>query len=242
MTVMRDITLSKQKHLKGERVVTKVQDFQDDATFFKYCQSPDVLKYVQCFTGPHIRSIHTMLINKPPDVGPTGRHPLHQDLIYFPMRPAEKIVCSWTAMEPITRANGCLVVMPGTHKGQLLEHGYPEWEGGVNKAYHGIKDANAEKGELVYLEMEPGDTVFFHPILIHGSGANKTKGYRKAISCHYASSECSYIDVTGTVQEELAREIEEMASKKIGSDERVPFQDIWRMKSRLVQGEEKTLV
>ncbi|XP_004345745.1 phytanoyl-CoA hydroxylase [Capsaspora owczarzaki ATCC 30864] len=242
-TVMRDVTLAKQKGLKGERAVTKVQDFQDDPDLFRYCQLPEVLKYVQCFTGPNIRTIHTMLINKPPDVGPTGRHPLHQDLVYFPMEPANRICCSWTAMEPVTRANGCLVVLPGTHKGELLEHGYPEWEGGVNKAYHGIKSAQQEKGDLVYLEMEPGDTVFFHPILIHGSGANKTSGYRKAISGHYASAgECSYIDVTGGPREELAREIEEMAKAKLRTDEHIKIQDIWRMKSRLVQGEDVTLI
>lgn len=27
--------------------------------------------------------------------------------------------------------------------------------------------------------MEKGDTVFFHPLLIHGSGINKTSGFRK---------------------------------------------------------------
>ena len=50
------------------------------------------------------------------------------DLHYFPFRPADKIVCSWTAMEKVNRANGCLVVLPGTHKGHLLQHQYPEWE------------------------------------------------------------------------------------------------------------------
>lgn len=58
----------------------------------------------------------------------TSRHPMHQDLHYFPFRPADRIVCSWTAMEKITRQNGCLVVLPGTHKGSLQEHVYPEWE------------------------------------------------------------------------------------------------------------------
>ncbi len=53
---------------------------------------------------------------------------MHQDLHYFPFRPAENIVCAWTAMERIDRQNGCLVVLPGTHKGVLLEHGYPNWE------------------------------------------------------------------------------------------------------------------
>ena len=55
---------------------------------------------------------------------------MHQDLHYFPFRPANRIVCAWTAMEKVHRGNGCLVVVPGTHKGELLEHGYPDWEVG----------------------------------------------------------------------------------------------------------------
>ena len=44
--------------------------------------------------------------------------------------------------------------------------------------YHGIKDFDPSV-ERVHLEMEAGDTVFFHPILIHGSGMNRTNGFRK---------------------------------------------------------------
>jgi phytanoyl-CoA hydroxylase len=33
-------------------------------------------------------------------------------------------------MEHIHRENGCLVVLPGSHKGELEEHGYPQWEVG----------------------------------------------------------------------------------------------------------------
>lgn len=58
----------------------------------------------------------------------TSRHPMHQDLHYFPFRPADRIVCSWTAMEKVHRQNGCLVVLPGSHHGTLQEHDYPEWE------------------------------------------------------------------------------------------------------------------
>lgn len=58
----------------------------------------------------------------------TSRHPMHQDLHYFPFRPSDRIVCSWTAMEKVNRQNGCLVVLPGTHTGTLQEHDYPEWE------------------------------------------------------------------------------------------------------------------
>lgn len=88
-----------------------------------------VLDYAECFTGPDILAVHTMLINKPPDTGTmTSRHPLHQDLHYFPFRPADRIVAAWTAMEHITPENGGLMVLPGTHKGKLEKHDYPQWE------------------------------------------------------------------------------------------------------------------
>lgn len=137
MTVMRDIDLVKKgKKNTDENVITKVQDFVDDPILFKYCQDKNVLKYVEAFTGPNIVAMHTMLINKPTDPGRgTSRHPLHQDLLYFPFRPAEKVVAAWTAMEKIDEDNGCLIVVPGSHRTELLEHGYPDWEGGVNKAY-----------------------------------------------------------------------------------------------------------
>lgn len=68
--------------------------------------------------------VPAVLINKPPDPGTlSSRHPLHQDLHYFPFRPADRIVCAWTAMQRVTRENGCLVVIPGTHKGELLVSG-----------------------------------------------------------------------------------------------------------------------
>ena len=51
-------------------------------------------------------------------------------------------------------------------------------QGGVNKMYHGIRDFDSQHPR-VHLEMEKGDTVFFHPLLIHGSGMNQTQGFRK---------------------------------------------------------------
>ena len=54
-------------------------------------------------------------------------------------------------------------------------------QGGVNKMYHGIKNFDPS-AERIHLEMEAGDTVFFHPILIHGSGTNRTNGFRKVTS------------------------------------------------------------
>uniref|UniRef100_A0A8C5YFA1 Phytanoyl-CoA dioxygenase, peroxisomal n=1 Tax=Microcebus murinus TaxID=30608 RepID=A0A8C5YFA1_MICMU len=178
--IMRDVTISKSEYdPKNEQMVCKIQDFQEDEELFRYCTLPEILKYVECFTGPNIMAMHTMMINKPPDSGKkTSRHPLHQDLHYFPFRPTDRIVCAWTAMEHIDRNNGCLCVIPGSHKGHLQPHDYPQWEGGVNIMFHGIqnfKDYDAR----VHIQMEKGDTLFFHPLLIHGSGRNTTQRFRK---------------------------------------------------------------
>ncbi|KAM4747848.1 phytanoyl-CoA dioxygenase, peroxisomal [Rhinophrynus dorsalis] len=241
LLIMRDVAIAKSEYVPDQKAVTKIQDFQEDSELFRYCSLPQIVKYVECFTGPNIMAMHTMLINKPPDAGKkSSRHPMHQDLHYFPFRPAERIVCAWTAMEHIDRSNGCLVVIPGTHKGQLKQHDYPEWEGGVNKMYHGVRDYDGSIPR-VHLVMEKGDTVFFHPLLIHGSGMNRTAGFRKAISCHYASADCNYIDVKGTSQENIEKEVLEIAMKRYGVESEITLKDAWMVKARLVKGDRTNL-
>jgi phytanoyl-CoA hydroxylase len=140
-----------------------------------------ILDYVTSVTGPNVMAMHTMLINKPPDPGTlsrvrmncqncsyqiksscndldlvlsgtkTSRHPMHQDLHYFPFRPADRIVCSWTAMEKVNRDNGCLVVIPGTHKGPLLEHEYPKWEVCDNRSSRSSKKSRSKLIENIQL-------------------------------------------------------------------------------------------
>ena len=192
MLVMRDVMVAKGVVEPGSKqeAIAKIQDFHRDPPLFDgYCKHPRLLEVVAEFCGSDIKSVHNMLINKPPGVD--GRHPLHQDLLYFPFRPAERIVATWTALEPCTRENGCLVVVPGSHKGELLAHENPGWDY-VNFLYVGAK-GQGEGTERQHLEMQPGDTVFFHPLLLHGSGRNRSDGFRRAISCHYAGAECRYL-------------------------------------------------
>lgn len=61
--------------------------------------------------------------------------------------------------------------------------------------YHGVTTMNEEKmSKRVYLEMEAGDTVFFHPLLIHGSGANRTNGFRKVYN-YFLHAHLSFISL-----------------------------------------------
>lgn len=191
MLVMRDVMVVRGVVEPGTpaEAIAKIQDFENDPVLDAYNRHERVLDAVEQLIGPDIQSIHCMLINKPPNVD--GRHPLHQDLVYFPFRPADKIVATWTALEPVTRENGCLVVVPGSHLGPLLDHENMEWEQ-VNAGYWGAKGVGADE-RRVHVECAAGDLVLFHPVVLHGSGRNKTTGFRRAISCHYASTTCSRV-------------------------------------------------
>ncbi|CAB3397460.1 unnamed protein product [Caenorhabditis bovis] len=246
--LMRDVAINKNKtkqicNSDPERVLTKMTNFHEDEVLWQYCQQPEIIGGVQDLIGngkSTILAMNTMVINKPPDAGQlSSRHPLHQDLHYFPFRPADFICCAWTAMERITRANGCLVVVPGSHKGPLLEHDYPEWKGAVNSVYHGIKAYSADLN-MVHLEMDTGDTVFFHPLLIHGSGANRTSGYRKAITGHFANDDvCRYIDYEDLTTKLAAKEFEEISKKvmkRFDADVKFTYHDFWRIRAKEISG------
>ncbi|XP_076675157.1 putative phytanoyl-CoA dioxygenase isoform X1 [Andrena cerasifolii] len=224
--------------VKDRKSVNKIQDLTHDEVFDGYFRHKNILDIVEAFTGPNIMAIHSMLIAKPPDVGfESSKHPPHQDLYYFPIRPAHKIVAAWTAMEPCVRENGCLYVAPGTHThDRLYKHDYAPGSdpGTVNKFYHGILDL-PESVDWVHLEMEPGDTVFFHPLLIHGSGVNMSKGTRRAISCHYAAADCNYVDESETGKTRITEELMEYVHKRYPGVQ-VTYQDIWRTKSTLARG------
>jgi phytanoyl-CoA hydroxylase len=212
MLVMKDVTLSKAKVATSTRTVTKIQNFERDPILFSYCTHPRVTDVAANIVGNNLMSVHTMLINKPPDTGKgSSRHPLHQDLWYFPFRPADRIVASWTAMQRVDVTNGCLWVIPGSHRSELMQHGYPKWEA-ANKAYHGVLKLGdhidcASHPSAIPVIMEKGDTVFFHPLLLHGSGKNNSDGMRASISAHFAASECYWIDVEGTLQTEVKNEV-----------------------------------
>ncbi|XP_028039347.1 probable phytanoyl-CoA dioxygenase isoform X1 [Bombyx mandarina] len=161
-----------EKNLKPEEYINKLQEILYDDVFMTYGEHPRLLDVISQFIGDDITAIHSMFINKPPG---TARHPPHQDLFYFPIRPVDKIIGSWTAVDHVNKDNGCLYVIPKSHKQDILyPHGdVPE----AGKLYHGIlnEETLAREHARVSLDMAPGDTVLLHPRLLHGSGPNRTQ-------------------------------------------------------------------
>ena len=188
MKIMQDVMVVKGavKPQSDLHAVNKMLCLEEDPILFAFAHHPQLVSALQSILGEEIYCLSSNVFNKPPGVD--GKHPMHQDLRYFKLSPADKIVGVWTAILPATRETGCLAVIPGSHTQGMLEHDTPDWDF-VNYGFFGIEDVDLDK--RVHVELQPGDTLLFHPLLIHGSGTNRGKDFRRAISIHCASADCT---------------------------------------------------
>jgi phytanoyl-CoA hydroxylase len=133
--------------------------------------------------------LQDMALIKPPRVG--GAKPWHQDAAYFRVRDPSLIVGVWIALDSARRANGCMQVIPGSHLAGPAAHVPAE---DVNLCE--IRADRVRLADRVHVEMEPGDTLIFHPLLHHYTAANDSDLRRRAVQFHF--------NQTGTVWTDLA--------------------------------------
>lgn len=116
----------------------------------------------------------------------------HQDYYYIKNDPMT-MIAAWTAMEErVDEENGCLWVMPGTHKLGLLPHGavknlneHEQW----TEETEGIDTSNQ-----IPVIMEKGDILFFSELLIHSSNKNRSQNrWRRSYVCHYIREDSSVL-------------------------------------------------
>ena len=136
---------------------------------------------------------HTKLMQKEPKVG--GAWEWHQDYGYwyknqflFP----DQLVSVMIALTEANKANGCLQVIKGSHKLGRVNHGFAGEQVGADVVMveHALKTM-----EHVYVEIQPGDALFFHSNLLHRSEANTSDKPRwSIISCYNSLSNPAYND------------------------------------------------
>jgi ectoine hydroxylase-related dioxygenase (phytanoyl-CoA dioxygenase family) len=105
--------------------------------------------------------------------------PWHQDGQYWPMRPLATVTV-WIAVDPATVENGCLRVIPRTHKGGLLPHESTDEAGlALNQ---GLTKSAIDEESAVDIKLEAGQISLHHAMVVHGSNANLSSKRR----CGYA--------------------------------------------------------
>jgi hypothetical protein len=111
--------------------------------------------------------------------------PWHQDGPYwaFGAEQLENIVSVAIYLDAATQENGCLWVIPGSHRHGVLKG--LEDRGVLGALY---TDVDLLEGEAVPLEAPEGSVLWFHRDLVHGSQVNRSNGSRRVYVIAYQPS------------------------------------------------------
>jgi len=129
--------------------------------------------------GQDVALFQSMLLMKPPRFG--GQKVWHQDNAYFRLEPND-VFGFWIALDDADVENGCMHVIPGSHREGIGEHG------GVADDY-GLSSAPTAD-DAVACVMKTGDALVFHGETYHYTPPNTTDRRRRALQYHYASTHC----------------------------------------------------
>jgi len=125
---------------------------------------------------------HSKMIMKDAKVG--GAWAWHQDYGYWYQNGVlfPDLTSAFIAVDKATKENGCLQVIKGSHLIGRIEHTLTGDQAGADQAR---VDEILKRLELVYVEMEPGDTLFFHANTLHRSDQNRSDNPRWSMICCY---------------------------------------------------------
>jgi ectoine hydroxylase len=141
-----------------------------------------VVESAEAILGGEVYHYHSKMIMKEPKVG--GAWTWHQDYGYWYQNGVlYPDMCSVSiAVDAATKENGCLQVIPGSHNLGRIDHTLAGDQAGADMER---VDALLEREEIYYVEMEPGDALFFHCNLLHRSDRNTSDHPRWSMICCY---------------------------------------------------------
>jgi ectoine hydroxylase-related dioxygenase (phytanoyl-CoA dioxygenase family) len=166
----------------------------DNSLYSKFVRSARIVRAAEQLLGGSIGHYHSKLMQKEPKTG--GAWEWHQDYGYWYKNNGflfPRMLSIVTALTPATKENGCLQMIRGSHKMGRIEHGFSGEQVGADmeKVNEALKIM-----PLDFLEMEAGDTAFFHCNTLHASAANLSDKPRWSIITAYnLASNKPYKDV-----------------------------------------------
>lgn len=131
-------------------------------------------------------AVQTMIYFKPP--GGRGQA-LHQDQYYLRVQPGT-CIAAWMALDPCDDENGCLRVVPGSQNWPLL----CTVKADLTQSFTDVTVPIPPGTEVVPVELQPGDVLFFNGQVVHGSGPNRSANrFRRSLIGHYIGGEARQV-------------------------------------------------
>jgi len=149
--------------------------------FLELAMHPPIVDMVSQLIGPDVILWGWHVFCKPPAEG--FETPWHQDGHYWPIRPLATCTV-WVALEPSTRENGCLRVIPGSHRQQVLHPHLHEDRQDLTLNQR-MADGAFDEHQAVDLELEPGQMSMHDVYMIHGAQANRSAQRRTGVALRF---------------------------------------------------------
>jgi phytanoyl-CoA hydroxylase len=144
---------------------------------------PSITEVLTGVIGPNVKCMQSMLFIKAS--GKPGQA-WHQDEFFIPTRD-RSLAGAWIAMDDATVENGCLWVIPGSHRHGVI---WPQHQHNDRRFdCTGEAEFPYTNDDAVPVEVRRGSVVFFNGYLLHRSLPNRAAGgYRRALVNHYMSA------------------------------------------------------
>ena len=144
---------------------------------------PAILDAVESLLGPDILVWTSSLFSK--NAASPDFVSWHQDMAYWGLEPPE-IVTAWVALTDSKPDNGCMRVVPGTHKLDIVPHS--DTFGANNMLSRGQEVAvEIDEAAAVDIDLDPGEMSIHHAKIVHGSHANLSSRARIGFAIRYIS-------------------------------------------------------
>lgn len=172
-------------------VLRKAENTRQYSGVFKnLAQHPNLVAVLLNLLGEDLLLFRSTLMFKPAFHG--SSHGLHQDSAYWPMEPPRLVTVS-ISLNEATPENGCFKVVPRSHL-----WGVQEWGGIARQQGAELTDRKEVAEQQMDVPLTAGSALFFHSLMVHGSGPNTTPNPRNTALYAYFSPDVRYVTKDGT--------------------------------------------
>ena len=180
----RDI-LDSLKPEQRQDVVRKLASFVDyDHALKALAEHPELIALLRQIIGDEPELFQDMGLIKPPRIG--REKPWHQDCAYFNLPPGTQVVGVWIAFDEALIENGCMHIIPGTHKeGPVVHFQRRDWQ---------ICDTDVQINRCMAVPLQPGGCLLFDGLLHHGTPPSQSDRRRRAVQYHYKPASVAMMD------------------------------------------------
>ncbi len=167
---------------EGGKVRLSLWNHPGDTLYGMFARCESIVDSAAKLLNDEVYHYHSKMIMKDAHVG--GAWTWHQDYGYWYQNAVlfPNLTSAFIAVDPATIENGCMQVIPHSHELGRIEHVLKGEQAGADTER---VNEILKRLPLVHVEMEPGDTLFFHANLLHRSDQNTSPNSRWSMICVY---------------------------------------------------------